>query len=62
MARLKPIKLDTDDSVRVAITINVSQEIADKISEEQDRVGIRNRSELCRMILEEYFKQEVEEG
>lgn len=59
MARLKP--LDTvDESVRVAITINVNQELADKITEEQDRIGIRNRSELCRMILEEYFKQPVE--
>lgn len=60
MARLKPINNDSE-SYTVMMTISINQTMADKIDEEQKRIKARSRSELVRMILNEYFEQEIKE-
>ena len=55
MARLKPIKETTPNGV--ITSISVTKEINAQLVKEQKRTGVRSKSELIRLIIEEYFKQ-----
>ena len=60
MARLPARNLDTDKYTSL-FSISVTEEQANKLAEEMKRVGIKSRSELIRLILEDYFSQEVDD-
>ena len=59
MARLTPLA-NVDDASTVMFSVSITQKMADMLDEEVKRVGARSRAELGRLILEEYFKQEIE--
>jgi hypothetical protein len=61
MPRLKPVDY-TDDTQNVMFSISISQRMADQLDAEVKRVGVRSRAELGRMILDEYFKQAIDES
>jgi metal-responsive CopG/Arc/MetJ family transcriptional regulator len=58
MARLKPIKNGDSD---IVTSITLTKQLSREVTKEQKRIGARSKSEMIRLILEEYFKQELKE-
>jgi metal-responsive CopG/Arc/MetJ family transcriptional regulator len=58
MARLNPVT-DKVQKPNLITSVNLNIEMIEKLKEEMTRIGIASRSDLIRMILEEYFKEEI---
>jgi hypothetical protein len=61
VARLPARDKKTFNNYPVLFSISVSEEQAEELAEEMKRVGIKSRSELIRLILDDYFKQEIDD-
>jgi len=53
MARLKPIEPE------IIITLSIPKEMNKQLTDEMKRINVQTRSELIRMIFEEYFKEPI---
>lgn len=61
MGRIKPIRKTATPGDHVTTSITLTQGMYEQLENERIRVGARNRSDMVRMILDEYFTQEVED-
>jgi metal-responsive CopG/Arc/MetJ family transcriptional regulator len=59
MARLPSKEMPKKHQAQLITSVSISPEMDKMLREEQVRVGAKSRSELIRLILEEYFKQEI---
>ena len=58
MPRIKPI--DKDNENLVVMSATVAPKLLKQVDDEVKRVGLKTRSELIRLILVQYFEEEIE--
>lgn len=59
MARLKPLGHDPKEERPHTLTLTMSKELFEQFMKEKQRVGAPSNSELLRLIIEEYFREEL---
>lgn len=59
MTRLQPLKNEYE-LLETTLTTRMSFNLERKLEEERIRIGAKSKSEVIRLILESYFKQEIE--